>query len=139
MSTFLTFILWFLLGVACSYYATKRGRDPYAWFAIGIFFGIFGFIALFLLPPLNEENATIEKPEEIPVIVSPSPEQEFLTSQWFYINPTFPQQGPITFHALQDLWKTNAISNNTFVWSNGMKEWKKISDLPALEEKLNKV
>jgi len=128
MSTFLTFVLCLLLGAICSHFALKRGRDPYAWFAIGFFFGLLGILVLFLLPVRNQE----EKPEE--VLVMQEPVHDYINKKWFYINPGTPQQGPIEFTALKDLWKEEKISVSTFVWCEGMDQWRRIEELLSLQK-----
>ena len=151
----LSFIIWFLVGSICGYYALNRGRDPYIWFAIGIFFGIFGVIALFLLPPLeskeengngNDSSGAEGSIDETPVVMPPLPmtipiptisiEEEYMAKQWFYIIPASQRQGPISFLNLKDLWKDEKINSETFVWSEGMKEWSRISDLLLLKNML---
>ena len=45
-------------------------------------------------------------------------------------------KGPVPLRDLEVLWETNEITNQTFVWRNGMTEWKKIMDLPDLQKKI---
>jgi len=144
MSLTLSFIIWFLIGAACGYFALSRGRDPYIWFAIGIFFGVFGMIALFLLPPVkaeeNQELPTPEKTEPVsvaePLPITVSVEEGYQSKLWFYIIPSLPQVGPITFEDLKKMWKDEIINSTTFVWSAGMESWVRIEGLPLLKNAL---
>ena len=54
------FICWTTFGCLCSYFGTKRGRNPYIWFFIGFFLGIIGLAALFILPKITEEHSPKE-------------------------------------------------------------------------------
>lgn len=145
-STILTFILWISMGAACSYFANQRGRDPYAWFAIGIFLGIFGLLLLILLPPLEQSKATSstptpslleildpEKQAETPVPVA---SHEYLIHNWFCIDKSGQQQNSLSFNALQALWKEGKIDAHSYVWSEGMAAWKKIEEIPPLYQAL---
>lgn len=151
----LTMILWILTGIATGYLAYRRGRDPYIWFALGIFFGILAILVLVLLPPIKnteEEIAANERAEDIAERREKQlKEQEKLenapnlqpqsveTKEWFYLDKAKQQQGPSSFYSLNALWENGEINLQSYVWTEGMPEWKKIQDLPDLSQVLEQI
>lgn len=136
----MSFIIWVLIGIGTAYIAYNKGRDPFAWFAIGIFLGLFGLLLLIILPPLKEQE---EKENKInsstTLIVTPElikPTQNYANLDWHCIDKLHQQQGPIAFDALKALWDDNQIDFQTFVWTEGMPKWQKIADLPELHQGL---
>ena len=49
MLTTATIIIYFILGTISAYFAHKYNKNPYLWFFIGVFFGVFGLLILFFL------------------------------------------------------------------------------------------
>lgn len=138
MSTFLTLTLWVLIGFATSYTASKRGRDPIAWFGIGILLGLLGFLLLMILPPLNVKKEEDESSSTV-LVVTPqllSPVQDYQNQQWFCIDKERQQKGPLTYDEIKTLWDEDKIDASTFVWCEGMPEWKKLSDLKEFHQAL---
>ncbi len=135
MSIFITSLL-FLIGLLCSYFAVKRGRDPYVWFAIGMVFGLLGLITLFLLSPLNSPEDIQQEGLQV-ADDSPSDYKNIQEKQWFYAIVNQPVVGPIDFAALKELWKNGAINRSVFVWTDGMEQWSTIEKLPSLQHILN--
>jgi hypothetical protein len=133
MELLVVILSWLVFGGAASYFASQRGRDPFAWFMIGMLLGILGLLLLFLLPPLENEKKEPVEPEEIaPVITEPA---ERLTD-WFYLDKNRIQVGPVAFNALKRAWDDKEITIETLVWREGMGEWKKVAELPSLREVL---
>jgi hypothetical protein len=133
MELLVVILSWLVFGGAASYFASQRGRDPFAWFMIGMLLGILGLLLLFLLPPLENEKKEPVEPEEIaPVITEPA---ERLTD-WFYLDKNRIQVGPVAFNALKSAWDDKEITIETLVWREGMGEWKKVAELPSLREVL---
>ncbi len=134
----LTMFFWLLMGVSTAYFAQQRGRNPYIWFAIGIFFGLLGLLFVFLLPIVNvneEMNDSIaEKESFVPLLSQKS--HEFLIKDWFYLDSQNKQQGPIPFNALKKMFEGEELKRNTFVWSEGMSDWKKIEEFGELKDVL---
>lgn len=133
MELLVVILSWLVFGGAASYFASQRGRDPFAWFMIGMLLGILGLLLLFLLPPLESDKKEAVEPEEIaPVITEPA---ERLTD-WFYLDKNRIQVGPVAFNALKRAWDDKEITIETLVWREGMGEWKKVAELPSLREVL---
>lgn len=139
MEILLTVILWILIGGATSYLANQRGRDPFAWFLIGMLLGLLGLVLLYLLPAI--EISEEDKEEEFEVegmteLIPPSPAESYRFKDWFYLDAENHQLGPLSFQALRKIWDQGKISDQTFVWSEGMDNWRKVQDLPGFKEVL---
>jgi GYF domain 2 len=142
MSLFLSFILWLLIGIATAYFANQRGRDPFIWFIVGMFLGLLGLALLFFLPSYSSEGQLSEESEKH---VETSPEEpafsdrshEYLIKEWFYLDGQRQQQGPMRFEALKSVWGQGRLSIESYVWCDGMENWKKIEELPFLKKALS--
>jgi bacteriorhodopsin len=44
--------IWIAFGIVTALAASARGRDPWAWFAIGCIGGVFALIAVLVMEPL---------------------------------------------------------------------------------------
>jgi len=135
MNMILTIFFWLLIGVSTAYFAQQRGRNPYIWFAIGIFFGLLGLLFVFLLPVVNaneESDSNVDKESFAPLL--PQKNHEFLINDWFYLDSQNKQQGPISFNALKKMLEEEEIKRSTFVWSEGMPDWKKIEEFGELKD-----
>lgn len=137
MQTFLFIFSWLLFGVVTAYFAKQRGRNPYTWFLVGTFFGILGLITVFILPSLvadgddpDSESADLEKSE--PMIQLPH--HDYAIKDWFYYDNQKQRSGPISYDDLKQRFKDNIIDPESFLWSEGMTEWKQLKDIPDLLE-----
>lgn len=137
----LSLVIACLMGSLTAYIAKGRGRSPGIWFFIGMFFGIFGLIALFLFPAAKTEKETANAiPKPVLEILSPpvvEPVDPLMTRRWYYLDKTHKQFGPVSVDALQTLWKEAAIGQATYVWCEGMESWKKIQEVPLLLTRLS--
>jgi hypothetical protein len=133
-----------LIGGLTAYIAQNRGRSPIVWFCIGIFFGVFGLLALFLFKPIVADRGEIE-PTTIAVVgeVKPAEPETVLEKSvadlpWYYLDSQHQQYGPVTFEQLRSLWNEGKATSTTYVWSDGMADWKVINDVPLLLTLLSK-
>ena len=124
------FIIAGVLGGITAYFANGRGRDPTAWFFLGFFFGIFALIALFVLKPLNVEEAPSKPKDEAPP-ASPQTE-ECRQKEWFYLDGERTQLGPIPFDNIEELFRAGTLTSRSFLWREGMEKWRRIEDLPEV-------
>lgn len=139
MEILLTVALWILMGTATSYFASQRGRDPFAWFLIGMLLGVLGLLLLFLLPPAapKEEQEEFEVEEFSREPAKIEPQECYRFKDWFYLDDKNQQLGPLNFQNFRKVWEQGKVSEGTFVWSEGMENWRKIQDLPGFSETLN--
>lgn len=110
-----------VIGGVSAYLAYKRGRNPYAWFAIGFFFGIFGIFAIFFA---SGKKKPIPIPKLEPVLTIQGPTDKF----WYYLDPLNQQQGPMSRDAITIAWKEGKVDLSTFVWHEEMTDWKPLKD-----------
>lgn len=136
MSLIFTFVLWVLIGTMASYLANQRGRDPYIWFFIGILLGLLGVLLVFLLPPViasKEEKTVVPNTPSSTIVTN---ESSVVSTEWFCLDKTRKQQGPIAIGILRELWKKGNIDAKSYVWSEGMSGWKRIEELIPLLQAL---
>lgn len=137
MQMLLTFVLWIMIGSFTAYFAQQRGRDPFAWFLIGMLLGIIGLILVFILPRLNtadeEEGEMIELVPETP---KEKREDGYKAKDWFFLDKQNKQQGPVSFDALRRKWMSGDVLATSYVWSEGMPSWNKIEEIPDLQDLL---
>lgn len=57
---------------------------------------------------------------------------------WYYLDSSHTQQGPFELPDLISKWRGNGISENSYVWGEGMGEWKKLSELPELIQEIER-
>lgn len=111
--------LWLLQGSIAAYCAKRKGRNPYLWFAIGCFFGILGIFAIFFLKkqaqtssPSTQNSPTIPNRKSLPY------------RSWYYLDEANQQFGPIPTAILENAWEEGRILPSTYVWHEGMENWK---------------
>jgi len=149
---FLSVIVGLLVGWVNALYAPKRGRDPLTWFVLGILFSLLSLITLLLLPPVkkkSEKKKAFSGPSFSGTTIDVTPLEEGKVSQeiqldevdqnfWYYLDQSRQQKGPVRFSELQDLFFEGAITEKTYLWSEGMKEWKLLQNLKGLLSNLSK-
>ena len=54
-----------------------------------------------------------------------------MSTEWFYGDDNEEQQGPITFAALREKYKSGEIRGDTLLWNENMDTWE---ELDSLEE-----
>lgn len=137
-------IILLLIGSITAHFAAKRGRSPINWFLIGALLGIMGLLLLFLLPNLAtgkslEKSSAAQTTANQPMSFDqPNTVSEYKRKKWFYLDNTHAQQGPVDFEKLMPAWKNKEISGQTFVWSEGMADWKKIEELQQFQSAILK-
>ncbi len=127
-----------LIGGATAYFAEQRGRSPFVWFCVGFFFGILGFLSLFLFPNLasSRTEEREQPPKEMLDTPPTSPNNRPIDKEWFFLNKEGIQEGPVSTEHLKKLQQQNFIDDDVYVWSEGMSDWKRIHQLPILKRAL---
>lgn len=105
-----------IMGSATAYLAKRRGRDATKWFFVGLFFGIFGLLALFFFPKVESKEivAPPQPPEQIPEKIK----------DWYYLDAQHVTLGPITRDELNE-----KCGPRTYVWKQGMNDWTRFEDI----------
>ncbi len=138
---FLTILLWLMIGSATSYYAYQRGRDPLLWFMVGMMLGLFGLLLLFVLPVVEPEGQE-QTQKDSSTTTTPSPtafqseHQDHVVKDWYYYDGAHERHGPVRYDTLKVLWHAGDIDENSYVWCEGMTDWKRIEHVPALHTHL---
>lgn len=119
----IAFFITCLQAFLTSYVAGQRNRNRTLWFVLGAVFGWIAFLfALFL--PVKDEEAQ-EKREE----VAPEVEKKQEESVWYYLDAAHKQFGPVTRSKLDELREESVLSEKSYVWREGLKEWTRLKDL----------
>lgn len=53
-------------------------------------------------------------------------------SQWYYTDSNGQQAGPVSLAELRTLIAQSAVTDSSMAWSEGMEDWKKVSDIDGL-------
>jgi hypothetical protein len=144
----LAIILSLLFGWLAAYFAQSRGRDPFLWFFLGMFFGIFSIVLLFFLPNLGPKKEGQEQDESDFFITNDNdlemilPEtralyEDYGKREWYYLDKERKQKGPVSFNFLKTVWDEGGLEDTTYVWSNGMSNWERLNKVNKLKEALS--
>jgi len=131
MQLFNLILLWLFFGFLAAFLAKRQKRNPRLWFFIGLAFGLLGVLSLFILPKKQPKQTTPLQPS--PQILPP-PEVHQL---WYYIDALKKPQGPVNFRELKNLWQTSILTERSYLFSDGMEQWKKMEEFPDLVKELN--
>ncbi|MBM3208375.1 MAG: DUF4339 domain-containing protein [Chlamydiae bacterium] len=147
MESILTVAMWLAFGTASAYYAKKQRRNPYVWFFIGLFLGIFGLLLLLMLPLLQRfknslhgnqhktqstQNTTVTVDLGSSLMRAASQEQKNL--MWYYLDRANEQKGPMSFNAFDKQWQEGSLTGATLIWNEHLTEWKVLEELfPNIE------
>lgn len=138
-------LMCFIFGSLCSNLAKQKNRSSTIWFVVGFLTGIFGVMAIFILPVRKvlpetklatvgaKEWGSVEEKEKDN---TPMIRYTLEKSRWYWLDSQHVQQNEISFVELKEMWKENKLGKETFIWQKGMKEWKKIKDTKLLLELL---
>lgn len=149
----LSFILLLIIASFTAYYASRKGRNPFLWFIIGILLGIFAPLILMFFPAVKTDQTsngmptmTVSSPDSThqqPPQAPPSPAElkrrEEEDKLWYYLDHNHQQMGPVSIVALRELWNRGQLELNSYVWADGMEKWEKVDNLPELKDVLNKL
>ncbi|NGX56232.1 MAG: hypothetical protein K1060chlam5_00469 [Candidatus Anoxychlamydiales bacterium] len=129
MLAFKLLSIWITFGLSCSIIAKNKGKKPFFWFYMGVFFGI---IALFTILFLKKEKKEIKKE----IINSPLKDQNQTidptikdTNFWYYLDGDNKSCGPMSLKVLKDSILDKKINPSTYVWNDTLDGWKKIDEL----------
>ncbi|MBS0653851.1 MAG: DUF4339 domain-containing protein [Verrucomicrobia bacterium] len=136
MQKIIPIIICTIIGAICYRYSKQRGRNPYTWFAIGLLFGVFGLIALFVMPPLNRPRGAKKGKgpaiEPLPTIFKNNLETldpSHTSKLWYYLDQENQQFGPMSLDALTNAWRDGKVHATTYVWNEVMENWKRFEEV----------
>ena len=123
---------WLIMGGISAHFAKKRGKNPYLWFAIGMFLGVLGLFLLFFMPNKKKSMQAAQEPkkdDEVTIDVTPEVAPTELEKFWYYLAAENEQHGPMSFDALKRAFREGKISDITYVWNEEMVGWKRFGEL----------
>ncbi len=132
-------LVWLFFGFLCSYLAKKKGKPTLLWFFIGLFLGILGVLLFVILSFL--ENRKILTPHASPPPKHPVPATSLsppLNQIWYYLDKSRQPQGPLALSELNTLWQGQQLNEQSYLWTEGMVEWKKLHDLTEVSNEIKK-
>lgn len=129
-------------GFVCMHFAKKRGRDPKGWFIIGLLFSLFGLAFLLLLPAEPVKNEETIKPALNETLAAPlalinSKLSTLAHRKWYYLDSLHNRVGPVDLDTLKKEKSEGIISSKTYLWTEGMLDWKKLNELSYLRTELD--
>lgn len=115
-------ITWLIFGATSAYMAKTRGKNPYLWFVLGMFFGVFGILFLFFGPKAKKtgDAATID--------ITPQFDPSHSEKLWYYLEQDNRQNGPMSFDALVRALRDGKVSDKTLVWNETLENWQPFAD-----------
>ncbi|MCH9632266.1 MAG: hypothetical protein S4CHLAM6_05970 [Chlamydiae bacterium] len=133
-------------GTICLLVAKIKGRDPRGWFFLGLLFSFFALIALLFIPSQKamllaaEAKAIKEKEEAEQLELQEAPTNPKATTlekrSWYYLDKANSQVGPIDLDSLKKEKSEGNIHTKTYLWSEGMMDWKILDELNYLKTEL---
>lgn len=136
MTPWLNVIIWVVLGCLAAVSASSRGRSPVAWFLIGSLLGWYGLLLLFILPSVSNGEHRVDETREksTPQAEPPleTPKELMPSGEWFFLDPAKTICGPFSAQILKEKWQEGRLLSESWVWSESIVDWKKISHVQPL-------
>lgn len=105
-------------------FAQKKGLNPRKWYIAGVFFCALAFIVLlFQRKKTTGLPVPAHQTELYPIHM---PHRQNL---WYYLNEKGQQFGPLNFQSLTKAWEEKKIQEETYVWNEGLDDWKKFKEV----------
>jgi hypothetical protein len=116
------------VGILSAFFAHRTDRNPYLWFFIGFFFGIFGVFAILFA---SKPSAKKQQEKKEPSFRIDGPTHKF----WYYLDTASTQHGPMSHEALTRAWREGKINLSTYVWHEELPKWTLLKEtLQVVEE-----
>ena len=141
MYTLVYILSWLILGWISSRMATRRGRNPVAWFFLGFVLGVIALIILYFLPKKETlATAMVAPMQKAAIPISPNAETVEKTPErlWYYLDSEKSQFGPMSFYALQEAWDDDKITASTYIWNEDMENWVRLENLTDLHARIRR-
>jgi GYF domain 2 len=130
MNPILPLFIGLFFAITCSKIARKKFKNPKTWFVLGFLFTLISLLIISFTNP-QKTNITLEKKIDTSILQKDD-------NYWYYLDKDNKSQGPMSLNALYEKYLKKIISNNTYIWNDTMKNWKKIIDVALLKELLIK-
>ncbi len=118
----ISIIFWAACGLTCAVWAEKKGKNPYLWFLVGLFFSVAGVvIAYFKLRHKTPLQPAKQLPDRFPVS-----ENYGKTRLWFIIEKNNEVSGSMSFYALKKKFDEKLIDESTYVWTEALPDWQRL-------------
>jgi len=123
-------IMWLFFGGFSAYLARRQGKNPFLWFFLGMFFGLFGLVFLLFSPKPAKARRRAQRQKEEPttIDITPKVDPSHKNKFWYYLDPENRQNGPMSFDALVRDWKEGKVGPKTYVWNENLEEWEPWGD-----------
>ena len=133
-------VCWLFCGVLNAHFAKKRSKNPYLWFVLGALFGLVALVILFILPKGKLKKMPFLKPKphakkSMPLAALKRTDAH--EKRWYYLDAEHKQVGPMEFTDLTKVFKEKQVGRESFIWGEGMADWKKLTELPELEKEIS--
>ena len=126
----LAIVFWTATGSICAYLANKNQKNPFFWFTIGLFFGLFGVFAAFykFKYKIKKRKAKelLAKTKNTTNVVPPIAANKL----WFYLDEDNNASSSMSIFALKKKYDEGVILEDTLVWNEDMPAWQQIKELP---------
>ncbi len=135
ISFFCSLLILAFLSYSAYYKAAQKGRNPWAWATLVLFFGLIGYVVLFFLR--SKIQPVIVETENLPMI----PEelvQTLNTENWYFLDPKNQPVGPLNFENLKTAFEDGTLKKTSFVWNEDYTDWKKIEEDERVLKELEK-
>ena len=109
-------IILIVIATINAYISIRKGFNWPTWFILTLLFGSLGSVILFFS---NEKKIALKKAFAFP-----------RDGLWFYLTKDSKQIGPISSFRIEELFEIKELSHDTYVWKEGMQEWKKLENTP---------
>ena len=118
----ISIIFWAACGLTCAVWAEKKGKNPYLWFLVGLFFSVAGVvIAYFKLRRKTPINPAKKQPDRFPLS-----ENYGKTRLWFIIEKNNEVSNSMSFYALKKKFDEKLIDESTYVWMEALPDWQRL-------------
>jgi hypothetical protein len=117
----------------CALVAHRQERNPYLWFAVGFFIGLFGVALLAFIPKQQNPKTGDKRNKDSQVPPNPITSGPITFEpevyNWYYIDADKQTVGPISQEKLNQRRLSGAVSDKTFVWNESMIDWKRLKEV----------
>lgn len=109
-------IILIVIATINAYISIMKGFNWPTWFILTLLLGPLVTVILYFS---KKKKISLEKAFAIP-----------RDGLWFYLTKDSKQMGPVSSYRVEELFEIKELSRDTYVWKEGMQEWKKLENTP---------